>query len=149
MEPDVELAKINRLQMLAACQHGLFTVDQATVIGVSRKALRHAVSSGWLRHVRIGVYAVAGLPPSRWESVMAAALAVGPRAVVSHSSAALIHRFHGIAPAGRELTRAGTAGSRLSGVTVHRSRILRPEDIEMRNGVRVTTPVRTVIDMAG
>lgn len=80
---------------------------------------------------------------------MAAALAVGSKAVVSFASAALVHRFHGIAPGLPELTWEGTAGMALSGVVIHRSRILRPEDIEMRNGIRVTTPVRTVIDMAG
>jgi hypothetical protein len=79
---------------------------------------------------------------------MAAALAGGPDAVLSHLAAATIHRFQGIAPAAPELTYPTPAGRAMSGVRIHRCDDLEPCDIEARTGVRLTAPVRTVIDIA-
>lgn len=80
---------------------------------------------------------------------MAAALAAGPFAVISHLAAANIHRFSGIGPSAPELTVPQARRVELSGVRVYRSQRLDPVDTEQRHGVRLTTPVRTVIDIAG
>src|SRR6202011_5055884 len=101
------------------------------------RAIRHAVQRGWIRVARRGVYAFAGPPPSRWEQVVAAGLAAGPDAVVSHASAALLHRFGGVAPSEPEITVVGVPGRPLSGVFVHRTRHLDADDIEQRSGVLV------------
>jgi predicted transcriptional regulator of viral defense system len=78
---------------VAARQHGLFSVTQAKQIGVSNAQLLRAEAAGQLRRVRRGVYATAGVPPTRWEQIIGAALAAGPEAIVSHASAAAVHRF--------------------------------------------------------
>jgi hypothetical protein len=80
---------------------------------------------------------------------MAAALAAGPLAVISHSSAAAVHRFDGFLP-GRhaDLTVPRSARLMLDGVTVHRARDLAPDDIVERRAIRITSAVRTIVDIA-
>jgi very-short-patch-repair endonuclease len=137
------------LGRIAASQRGLFSAAQASTIGVSNRQLVRAQSSGALRRVRRGVYAMAGIDPSPWEQIVAAALAAGPDAVVSHASAAAVHRFeYGPFPV-VELTLPRQGRFRPPGVTVHRSTDLADEDIVERNGVLVTSAPRTLVDLAG
>ncbi len=133
--------KTTRLALgrLAASQRGLFSVAQASDIGVNNVQLLRAESSGALRRVRRGVYAMAGIALSPWEQIVAAALAAGPDAVVSHASAAAVHRFE-YGPLGIvELTLPRQGRFRPPGVTVHRSTDLAAEDIVEKNGVLVTS----------
>jgi len=134
---------------LAASQRGLFSVAQASAIGISNLQLLRAESSGALRRVRRGVYAMAGTALSPWEQIVAAALAAGPDAVVSHASAAAVHRFEYGSLGTLELTLPRQGYSRPPGVTVHRSTDLAAEDIVERNGVLVTSAPRTLVDLAG
>jgi hypothetical protein len=78
-------------------------------------------------------------------------LAVGSDAVISHGSAAAIHRLYGVAPAvlRPELTVPCSARHRLAGVIVHRCRTLTRQEVVARFGVLVTTPARTLVDIAG
>jgi very-short-patch-repair endonuclease len=138
------------LGRIAASQRGLFSVVQASEIGVSNLQLLRAESSGALRRARRGVYAVSGVALSLGEQIVAAALAVGPDAVVSHASAAAVHRFDYV-PLGTgtvELTVPREVHSRPPGVTVHRSTDLGEEDIVRRHGVLVTSAPRTLIDLS-
>jgi hypothetical protein len=139
---------VAQLYLLAASQHSLFTAGQAAALGLTAEALEAAVERRRVRRVRRGVYAFNGLPPSRWEAIMAAALAAGPDAVISHRSAAVIHGFYGVIADQPHVTFPQECRRNLAGVRVHRSRQLDPEDIQERNGVRITTPMRTVIDIA-
>jgi predicted transcriptional regulator of viral defense system len=138
------------LQGIAAEHRGLFSAGEARKAGLGYTDLVRAESAGEIRRVRRGVYAVAGAPPSQWEAILAAALAVGPAAVISHASAATVHRFEYGTGAGQlELTLPRTSDSRPPGITVHRSRDLSPPDIVRRRGVLVTSPARTLVDLAG
>jgi Transcriptional regulator, AbiEi antitoxin len=144
----VDRSSIDQLLTLAATQHQLFTVQQAAAIGVSPAMVRSASDRGWVRRERQGVYVVAGAGPSRWRPVLAAAMAAGPDAVVSHGTAASIHRFHGVIPNEIELTIPSPGRRYLQDVRVHRSATLLCGDVVQRSGVRVTSPVRTIIDLA-
>src|ERR1700722_15639661 len=115
MISDVERHVLDSLRLLAANQHGLFTLRQARDLGATSSALRNAVARGWLRPVRRGVYAFAGRRPSAWESVVAASLAAGSAAVISHRSAAAIHGFWA-ADTKPELTLPGPGHRSLEGV---------------------------------
>jgi Transcriptional regulator, AbiEi antitoxin len=137
------------LSHLATSQRGLFSVAQARAIGVNNIQLLRAESSGALRRVRRGVYAMAGVVLSTWEQVVAAALAAGPAAVVSHSSAAAVHHFEYRPFGAIELTLPRQGYSRPPGVRVHRSTDLAVEDIVERAGVFVTSGPRTLVDLAG
>lgn len=136
------------LAQLAREQRGLFSVAQAAQFGVPRVQLCRAVSTGLLRRSRRGVYAMSGTPPSRWEPVLAAALVAGPGAVISHSSAAAIHGLYAAELRGIELSRVDGAHVRLAGVTVHRHTLLSSEDCLTRHGVAITSPARTLVDVA-
>jgi predicted transcriptional regulator of viral defense system len=116
---------------LAARQHGVVTTGQLLVAGVLRSGITGRVKSGRLHRIHRGVYAV-GHPnigsEGRW---MAAVLACGDRAVLSHRSAAALW---GILPFGQtgliDVTVRGDAGRRRrNGIRLHRSRVLSPVDL--------------------
>ena len=137
------------LSQLASEQRGLFSAAQAREVGISYAELARAASSLYLRRVRRGVYAMAGVAPTSWEQILGAALAVGPDAVVSHESAAAVHGFGHADIAAVELTLARHDYSRLPGVSVHRHPDLAACDVVRRRGVFVTSPGRTMVDLAG
>jgi hypothetical protein len=139
-----------RLHLIAANQRGLFSAAQAAEAGASYQQLDRAESSGELRRVRRGVYAWAGVAPSRWDRIVAAALAAGPSAVISHGSAATVHHFDfGATNQQTEISLPPGARSRLSGIVVHRSSDLSAADVVTKRGVQVTSPARTLLDLAG
>jgi very-short-patch-repair endonuclease len=127
----------------------LFSVAQAAQLGIDYRQLSRAVRHGHLRRVRHGVYAVSGAPPSVWEDLVAAALAAGPGAAISHASAAAVHRLYGARPGRPELTLPSGSYSRLAGVVTHRRADLAPPDVVPAYGVLVTSPARTLTDIAG
>jgi predicted transcriptional regulator of viral defense system len=139
---------IDRILAIAAHQDSLITVEQAKTVGVSPTMLLAAVKRGWLYRQRLGVYVVAGARPSPWRAVRAAFLVAGTGAVVSHTTAAALHRFHGVISDGIEITVPYPARRALDGVRIHHSKTLRDVDQQNLNGLRVTTPVRSLIDVA-
>jgi len=136
------------LNRIAAGQHGLFSVRQGNAIGASHAQLLRAASSGKLRRVRRGVYAIAGAPSSPWGPIIAAALLGGRDSVISHQSAAAIHQFEFATLEPVELTLPRNGSSRLPGVIVHRSSDLSAVDIATIRGLSVTSPCRTLVDLA-
>ncbi len=148
MRRDVEPLLITQVLALASTQLGLFSVRQARQLGISNSAIDRAVARGWIRRERYGVYAIAGLPPSRWRPTYAAALAAGPDAIISHGSAAAVHSFYGVIDRQIELTVPWPMVRQLAGVRTHRSKTLLPGDIDRRHGLLVTSPIRTLLDLA-
>ncbi len=135
---------------VAESQHGVILSSQIDRCGVSRKSVAVLVAGGILRRVRAGAYAVGGRPPSVWEDAAAAAMLAGGTAALSHATAATLHRLPLLAPSRSvELTVVAPQHPRLRGVAVHRVRRLDPLDVERRGGLDITTPARTVVDLAG
>jgi hypothetical protein len=135
---------------LAEGQRGLFSSAQAVEIGASHDWLCRNEKAGKLRRVRHGVYAMRGAPASPWDPIVGAAIAAGPNAVVSHGSAAAVHRFDYASLAALELTVPRARNGRVSGVTVHRSsEQLDALDLIRKRGLLVTSQPRTLVDMAG
>jgi len=78
---------------------------------------------------------------------MAAVLACGPAAVLSHRAAAALW---GLRPTpGRIEVTVGTTARRVPGLLVHRSRMLHAGDITYRDQIPVTSVARTLLDLAG
>jgi very-short-patch-repair endonuclease len=144
----MERTFIERLLTITSGQLGLVSIDQAAAVGVTLPMLRAAADRGWLHHQRHGIYVAAGVGPSRWRPVVAAALAAGSDAVVSHTTAAAAHHFYGIETDEIDLTIPLNSRRSLQGVRIHRS-TLPPEDVQHRYQVQLTTPVRTLIDISG
>lgn len=132
----------------AARRHGLVTRDAAFVAGMTRGALRQRVESGRWVEVHDGVYRVRGAPETWDQKLLAAVLAAGPLAAVSHRSAAIKWDLDGL---GGRLVEVSVPYSRgmppLDGVLVHRSLDLAPGWVTTRNGIPVTIPVRTLVDL--
>lgn len=140
---------IDELQRLAASQGGLFSIAQARLCGINDDTVRRWCEQGWVRVVRRGVYVFSGTPPSRWHVSVAAALAAGEGAVLSHRTAGAIHEFPGILPGPLpEITLPSGSRCRLAGVQVHHVGPVPPGERIERRGVQVTSRVRTLVDLA-
>ncbi|HTT92389.1 MAG TPA: type IV toxin-antitoxin system AbiEi family antitoxin domain-containing protein [Acidimicrobiales bacterium] len=136
---------------LAEGQCGLFSAAQAAQLGITRGQLYWAARHGQLRRPRPGVYAFAGSAVPGCEPLVAAALAVGPYAVISHVGAAALHNLYGavVGSCGPELFVPRERNPNLSGVVIHRTGPLSRADLAVKHGVRVTSPARTIVDLAG
>jgi very-short-patch-repair endonuclease len=133
---------------LAKRQHGVIARRQLLDLGFSPKAIKHRVSVGRLHPIQRGVYAVgrpAISPHARW---MAAVLACGDGAVLSHSSAAALWRIRFEGSSLIEVSLPSPSRRRRPGIRIHRRPSLAARDITTRHGIPVTTPVQTLIDLA-
>ena len=139
--PDQRLAK------LARSQYGVVARRQLAAIGLSRRAVERRIASGRLHRIHLGVYAVGHTVLSRNARYLAAVLAAGDGAVLSHRSAAILWGIHRSDAAKIDVTVPRSCGFRSTrSIAVHRPR-LAPEPMT-HAGVRVTTPVRTLQDLA-
>src|SRR3954452_8882617 len=137
--PDHVVAK------LAARQHGVVARTQLLAAGVSRRAIDGRIARGLLHPLHRGVFSVGHRRVSRNGWWMGAVLAGGDRAVLSHRSAAALWRMRDTARRA-EVTVARHRGSR-PGVQYHES-VLKSDEIAVVDGIPVTTPARTLLDLA-
>lgn len=129
---------------IASTQHGVITLQQLQMAGVTRHQRRGAVRSGRLRLELRGVYVMAGAPDTPARHQVVACLALDQPAAVSHRAAA---RQWGVRLAGPEVEVTSVRRRTLPGVLVHRSPDLTHGDVRWREGVPVTTPARTLVDL--
>ncbi len=133
------------IRRLADRQRGYVARRQLLARGVSCWAIDHRRASGVLIDTAYpGVYAVGHLPTLPPDRAMAALLACGDGAVLSHSSAASLW---GIAKGWRTPYEVTVPGDRRpTRIKVHRARLAAP-DVTTQHGLRVTSPARTVLDV--
>lgn len=140
--PDMHVARI------AVVQHGVVSLLQLRACGVTRNSIRHRLAIGRLHRVHRGVYAVGHEIVSRRGFWMAATLAHGPFAVLSHRSAAelwgMLRRPTGIPHV--TIPRGGTTAKR-KGIVLHASASIGPRHISRRDYIPLTTPARTIDDL--
>ena len=131
---------------LAERQHGKVARRQLVALGLGEKAIDHRVQAGDLRLDHRGVYSLGHHPRSRESGWMAAVLYGGERASLSHWSAANLWpmrsgggpRTHVTLP--RRLRNTAR-------ITFHQAD-LPADEVAVENGIPVTTPARTLIDLA-
>jgi very-short-patch-repair endonuclease len=133
---------------LAARQWGVVSRGQLVDVGVPRTTIGDRVRSGRLLPLHRGVYAVGHARLRREGHWLAAVLAVGPGAVLSHRDAAGLHDLRPANHAGVDVT-TGANRRDEPGTRVHRTRVLDAEDITTVSGIPVTTVARTLLDLAG
>lgn len=138
-----------RLARLARRQYGVVSRAQFVRLGIGPTGIEARVRSGRLQRIYRGVYAV-GHSALRLEGHwLAAVIACGSGAVLSHQSAAALWE---IRPSGANTvdvtvrTRGGRA--RRAGLRVHRSSRLASAELTVRDGIPVTTVARTLLDLA-
>lgn len=130
-------------------QHGLLSRSQMLEIGFSRGKVRRMLGSGQVIRMRRGVYRSAGSPSSWEQSLLSGCMAAGEAAAASFSSACRLHGSSVVPANDHEVTvTRGTRRARLGAVTVHRTRRLVGSEVTRRRGIPVTTPLRTLSDMA-
>lgn len=140
-------ARFDIAARLAARQHGRVSWRQLVDAGVHRRVVQGWVERGLLRPVHHGVYAVGHLAPSVDGANMAAVLACGPGAVLSHRAAAWrLGLLRGARPP--EVTVPTTAGRRRPGIVVHRVRELPALDASVLDGIPIVTVPRALLDIA-
>lgn len=134
---------------LARAQHGVVGLRQLGRFGLSGRAVSARVARGRLHRLHQGVFAVGHRRLTARGVLMAAALAAGPGARISHRDAAALWNLVRLG-AGRTHvtvdTRAGRA--RRDGLVIHRSR-LHPGDVTTVDAIPVTSVSRTLLDLAG
>lgn len=134
----------------AARQHGVITRAQLLEAGLKRGAVSRRLKAGHLRPLHRGVYVMGPLTPPRARE-MAAVLASGPGAVISHRSAAalwdLLPERGDAAPV--DVTVSGGDRGRRPGIRTHRVIGLEADERAEMDGIPITAPGRTVIDLAG
>jgi putative AbiEi antitoxin of type IV toxin-antitoxin system/uncharacterized protein DUF559 len=135
------------LAELAARQHAVVAMTQLRWLGLSGRAVRDRVASGRLHRVHRGVYSVGHRLLSERGRWMAAVLACGPKAVLSHRSAAALWGLRPDARATSEVSLPSKSARPRAGIDVHVSSTLRPEDLAVRERIPCTSVARTLVDL--
>lgn len=141
---DAEIARV------AGQQHGIVTSRQLAAAGLRPAAITKRVRAGRLHRVHRGVYAVGFAALSREARWMAAVLACGPGAVLSHRSAAALWKQLTPKDGPVDVTVPTRSGRRRRvGIRVHRRAALPPGAATMRDLIPVTAPWKTIEDLEG
>lgn len=146
----VDTERERRLGELARRQHGVVSSAQLGVLGLPAGAVHRRWRRGLLRRLHRGVYQVGPILPAAGR-LMAATLACGPDALVADWSAAellkLVERPADEMHAVQVLIVGGRGRSR-PGISVRRARALDPAERTRVDRIPVTTPARTLLDLA-
>lgn len=138
------------LARLAAGQHGLVTRRQALAGGVGAGAIRDRLRRGSLHPEHRGVYLVGHPVRPSLAREHAAVLACGERVLVAgHSAAALWRLPAEAAPDAVQVLAVGRHVRSRPGIEVRRAERLSSADVRRIEGIPVTSPARTIVDLAG
>jgi hypothetical protein len=142
------LAVDARLAAVAGAQAGVFARWQATAAGFGAAQIERRVRAGVWHRIFPRVYRHSAVSASVGTRQWGAILWAGPGSVLSHTSAAAIWRIPVVPGPAPEVLVPATRAPRAPGVTVHRVTRLRTVDVVRVHGLPVTTPVRTIVDLA-
>jgi predicted transcriptional regulator of viral defense system len=145
-----------RLDILVAVgegQDGYFTTEQARDAGLSLHALGSLEQAGHLKREQYGVYRLVRWPPSNRPGLWRAflwATRIDRRAAFSHRTALELHGISDINPSKIDVTlpRGARVRSTTPPAVVAHRRDLPEKQVEDRDGLRVTTLYRTLMDLA-
>jgi very-short-patch-repair endonuclease len=135
-----------RVSAIAATQHGVISRRGLLRVGLTARQIERAVQMGRLHPLHRGVYAVGHTNLTIHGRWMAAVLAGGPTAALSHQAAASLHQLLDPPPSLPHITTAGK-GKRRPGIVIHSSTLTRDERTKRQN-IPTTTIPRTILDLA-
>jgi very-short-patch-repair endonuclease len=150
MRPELVARVVGReIAALAARQHGVVGRGQLERLGLSGSAISRQLAAGRLHRVHRGVFAVGHPCLSLHGHWMAAVLAAGPGAALSHASAAALWELRPSAASRIDVSvPVGSGRARRPRLRVHRARALRTDEVTEHHAIPVTTPARTLLDLA-
>lgn len=140
--------RMTRLASLASAQAGMVTRAQARELGLKDHHLRYRIECGTLVRVDDGLYRFTAVPVDRRQDLMRALLLCGDTSALSHRTAAMCHGTRQFSGELIEVTTAARTRREPEGVVIHRSRRLPPAHLKVLDGLRTTTPARTLVDLA-
>jgi very-short-patch-repair endonuclease len=133
---------------LAGRQHGIVARRQLLALGFNAAEIQHRISRGRLHVVMRGVYAVGWPRLARERRWMAAVLACGDEAILSHRTAAALWVIgterHGVT----DVSVRRRCELRRPGLRVRSRPTVLQDDVMRQNGIPVTSPTRTLVDLA-
>ena len=144
-----------KIQNLASSQQGFFSAQQAIAVGYApNNHSYHVRRKNWVREQR-GIYRLARMPRTQegqyviWSlwSISSQDDSLSPQGVFSHATALDLHSGSDVLPSKFHLSVPTTFKQRkkVKGLVLHRAD-LEDEDTEARDGYRITTPLRTLLD---
>ncbi|MEA2320621.1 MAG: hypothetical protein QOD81_471 [Solirubrobacteraceae bacterium] len=133
---------------LATRQYGVVSRPQLRALGLTDRAIARRLGAGRLHRIHRGVYAVGHPVLSRHGRWLAAVLACGPGAALSHTSAGALWQVRRSAATKIDVTVASLNGRARPGLRIHRSRSLPANETTLHDGIPVTTLARTLLDLA-
>jgi predicted transcriptional regulator of viral defense system len=132
---------------LARAQHDVASREQLLALSLTRHAIDHRIAAGRLHRLWDGVYAIGSPHVGQKGLWMAAVLACGPNAVLSHDPAAALLRIIDWAPQRIHVSVPTHVNRRRRGICVHRRR-LAARHLTRIAGIPVTDPILTLVDLA-
>jgi Transcriptional regulator, AbiEi antitoxin/AbiEi antitoxin C-terminal domain/Protein of unknown function (DUF559) len=132
---------------IAGRQHGVITTAQLRGAGLTAGAVSQRVRAGRLHPLYRGVYAAGHNRLSQEGKWLAAVLAAGANAVLSHGAAAKHWQIWRGRVDDIDVLVPGNPRPR-KGFRVHRARALDRRDVTVHKGIPITTPARTLVDLA-
>jgi len=134
---------------LAARQYGVVTRRQLAALGLSQNAITARATAGRLHRIHRGVYAVGHPVLPRYARWMAAVLAAGPGAALSHASAAALWEIRPSEATRIDVSVPSAAGrAKRPGLRIHRASALHNVETTRHHAIPATTPARTLLDLA-
>ena len=136
------------LVALALEQHGVFALHQLRELGLTDDAVHARAALGRYHRIHHTVYSLVPKALLKREGLyMAAVLACGPGAVLSHRSAARLHELRDWGHTKIEVTVPKRSARAHPGVAVHRSITLTDKDVTVVGHIPCTTIHRTLLDL--
>lgn len=138
------------IALIALDQHGVVSRKQLRNAGLSSGVVARRVAAGRLTVLSERVLRVAGAAPSETSQLVAAVLDVDEVASVSHASSAGRWGYTGYRPLPPTITGVRWTGRSAATLPheLHRPRRLLPHHVVVLDGLRITTPTRTLFDLA-
>lgn len=133
---------------VALAQHGVISLAGLEQLGLAAETARKRVVTGRLHRVHRGVLSI--VPPellARRGRFMAAVLACGAGAALSHRSASVLRDLGVRAGSWIDVTAPGSRGRSRDGIRVHSAATLHARDVTLVDGIPTTTPARTLLDL--
>jgi very-short-patch-repair endonuclease len=133
---------------VGAGRHGVIATRRLRDEGVSAPSINWWVQTGRLHPKYRGVYAIGRPDLSQKGEFLAAVLAIGDDAVLSYFAAAALWRFWNGRTSPIDVSVARVVRRRAD-IRVHRRARLTPKGVTVHDGIPVTTPAKTIVDLAG
>jgi AbiEi antitoxin C-terminal domain len=132
----------------ASDEWGVLSLEELRECGLSDGAVRARANGGWLHRIYRQVYAVGHPGISIEGRFLAAVKSLGRDALLSHFAASAHWGFVDWDGRHPEVTVPRQGIARRKGIRVHCTSVLEPRDVMRHKGIPVTSPARTLVDLA-